>query len=82
MIGRCVRTLAWKPYERVCRRLPLAPFHATVSNPLPAVTCIRYRERSRARARGACGRLRLLGDLDTQLGDANGPLWIASLERS
>jgi hypothetical protein len=41
VIGRWIRTLAWKPYERAGRAFPLVPFRATVTMPVPSVTCIR-----------------------------------------
>jgi len=41
MISKWIRFLLWQPFALMCRRFPLWPFTATISHPVPYVTCIR-----------------------------------------
>lgn len=41
MLARWVRQLLWGPFELQCRRLPLWPFRAIVTEPVDGVLCIR-----------------------------------------
>lgn len=41
MVGNWIRYLLWQPFSLMCRRFPLWPFRATVSNPVEHVVCIR-----------------------------------------
>lgn len=41
MIGRWTRKLLWGPYESLCRRYPLIPFHGEVTEPVDGVLRIR-----------------------------------------
>jgi len=41
MFGKWMRFLLWQPFALMCRRFPLWPFQATVTQPVEFVTCIR-----------------------------------------
>jgi glyoxylase-like metal-dependent hydrolase (beta-lactamase superfamily II) len=41
IVKRWIRQLLWRPFELCCRRYPLLPFRATVTEPVEGVTCIR-----------------------------------------
>jgi glyoxylase-like metal-dependent hydrolase (beta-lactamase superfamily II) len=41
MLGRWIKQLTWHPFELGCRRWPLVPLRATVTQPVNGVTCIR-----------------------------------------
>lgn len=41
MIARWFRHLIWRPYGAFCRRFPLVPFRAEVTEPVEGVVCIR-----------------------------------------
>lgn len=41
MINRWIRYLVWRPFELSCRRFPLWPLRATVTEPVDGVICIR-----------------------------------------
>lgn len=41
MFARWVRQLTWRPFSLTCRRFPLVPLRAAVSEPVDGVTCIR-----------------------------------------
>jgi len=41
MVTRWLRQLFWRPFELICRRYPLVPLKATVTQPVDGVTCIR-----------------------------------------
>src|SRR5687768_2914086 len=41
MIKRWLRHILWRPFELSCRRYPLVPLRATVTEPVKGVTCIR-----------------------------------------
>lgn len=41
MFGKWMRFLLWQPFALMCRRFPLWPFRATVTQPVEFVTCIR-----------------------------------------
>jgi glyoxylase-like metal-dependent hydrolase (beta-lactamase superfamily II) len=41
MIKKWIRYLVWRPFELSCRRFPLWPLKATVTEPVEGVTCIR-----------------------------------------
>jgi len=41
MFGKWIRFLLWQPFALMCRRFPLWPFRATVTQPVEFVTCIR-----------------------------------------
>ncbi len=41
MFGKWMRFLLWQPFALMCRRFPLWPFRATITQPVEFVTCIR-----------------------------------------
>jgi glyoxylase-like metal-dependent hydrolase (beta-lactamase superfamily II) len=41
MFGNWIRFLLWQPFSVMCRRFPLWPFQATISQTVEHVTCIR-----------------------------------------
>ena len=41
MLSRWLRFLLWQPFALMCRRFPLWPFKATITEPVPSVRCIR-----------------------------------------
>lgn len=41
MIGKWIRYVLWRPFELSCRKYPLVPLRATVTQPVDGVTCIR-----------------------------------------
>lgn len=41
MFGKWMRHLLWQPFALMCRRFPLWPFRATITQPVDLVTCIR-----------------------------------------
>lgn len=41
MFARWLRFLLWQPFALMCRRFPLWPFRATLTEPVEGVTCIR-----------------------------------------
>jgi glyoxylase-like metal-dependent hydrolase (beta-lactamase superfamily II) len=41
MLARWLRYLLWRPFELGCRRVPLVPLRATVTEPAEGVRCIR-----------------------------------------
>ena len=41
MFSRWLRFLLWQPFALMCRRFPLWPFKATITEPVPSVRCIR-----------------------------------------
>ena len=41
MIKRWIRCLLWRPFSLMCRRFPLWPFRATLTQPVEYVICIR-----------------------------------------
>jgi glyoxylase-like metal-dependent hydrolase (beta-lactamase superfamily II) len=41
MLAKWMRFLVWQPFALMCRRFPLWPFRATVSEPVEHVKCIR-----------------------------------------
>lgn len=41
MFSKWMRFLLWEPFALMCRRFPLWPFRATITQPVELVTCIR-----------------------------------------
>jgi len=41
MFGKWLRFVLWQPFALMCRRFPLWPFRATITQPVEHVVCIR-----------------------------------------